>query len=355
MRSLIFIYALLLLATPAPAQKIQMTTSSAVLDQVTISDVDFVRSTTPKWLFTIELSVDPPDESVKDLVIAIRSDLSFVSGRAEQDVMIMQSLPFDVKGRRSFTNLDLGRPGIKGQYTFDATKISRLGIKDVALFSTRLPAGTYTLNISVYQNLNGFPSSELAHGKIVFVISNPSTVELLFPTDGDAGIGQYPLFQWIYDGPQSRISVYERLSERGSLEDAASGVPQLVQEVSGTSFLYPTSGARVLQPGKSYVWFVEGLVQSAGGTIQMVRSQLRSFSVAVPGASAAISAESLLDILERALGQKYKPVFDQLRNGEYSAIGQLTLNGVLITPEQLYPLIKRLQEDPDIVQAVRVE
>jgi hypothetical protein len=189
----------------------------------------------------------------------------------------------------------------------------------------------------------------------VFVISNPSTVELLFPPDGDTGVGQYPLFQWIYDGPQSRISVYERLSEQGSLEDAASGVAQLVQEVPGTSFLYPTSGARVLQPGKSYVWFVEGLVQSAGGTVQTIRSQLRSFTVAIPGTSSTAPTESILDILERALGPKYKSIFDQIRSGEYSASGQLTQDGSSITPEQLRSLVNRFQENPDIVRAVRVE
>lgn len=351
-RSLAVFCTFLLLAARVPAQKIQMTTSAAVLDQVTISDVDFARSTSPKWLFTIELSVDPPDESVKDLVIAITGDLSFASGRAEQDVMILKSLPFELKGRRVFTNIDLGQPGIKGEYRFDNTKIDRLGVKDIALSSTRLPSGIYTLNISVYQNLSGFPGTELAHGKIVFVISNPSTVELLFPPDGDTGVGQYPLFQWIYDGPQSRISVYERLPEQSSLEDAASGVAQLVKEVPGTSFSYPSSGARVLQPGKSYVWFVEGLIQSAGGTVQTVHSQLRSFTVAIPGPP---PAESILDILERALGPKYKSIFDQIRSSEYSASGQLTLNGSSITLEQLRALVNRFQENPDIVRAVRVE
>jgi hypothetical protein len=354
-RSLAVFCTLLLLATRVPAQKIQMTTSAAVLDQVTISDVDFGRSTSPKWLFTIELNADPPDESVKDLVIEITGDLKFASGKAEQDVMILKSLPFELKGRRVFTNIDLSRLGIKGEYTFDNTKIDRLGVKYIALSSTRLPSGIYTLNISVYQNLSGSPGPELAHGKIVFVISNPSTVELLFPPDGDTGVGQYPLFQWIYDGPQSRISVYERLSEQGSLEDAASGVAQLVQEVPGTSFLYPTSGARVLQPGKSYVWFVEGLVQSAGGTVQTIRSQLRSFTVAIPGTSSTAPTESILDILERALGPKYKSIFDQIRSGEYSASGQLTQDGSSITPEQLRSLVNRFQENPDIVRAVRVE
>jgi hypothetical protein len=155
----------------------------------------------------------------------------------------------------------------------------------------------------------------------------------------------------VYDGQLSRISVFERLAGQTSLEEATGGVPHLIQEVAGLSFQYPTAGVRTLRPGRSYVWFVDGLLRSAGGTIQVVRSPLRSFTVAgsLPG------EETLLDRLERALGPRYTPLFDQIRANEYTAPGALTLNNSAITPAQVDRLISRIRQNPDCVKGVRVE
>jgi hypothetical protein len=346
----VILCAALLLASTSEAQRIQLATSAAVLDQATISDLDFVRSTTPKWLFTIELRVDPPLESVSNIVVDVNGDLSLADGRSQTDVVTLTTLPFSVNGSLSLTNLDLARSGIRGDYCFYDSKIEQLGIKGVALSGTRLPAGTYTLRLGVH--IRG-SFTELARGKIVFVLTNPSAVELLSPIDGDAAGGQFPLFQWLYDGAESRISVFEKLPGNSSLEDAVTGVPHLVQDVPANSFQYPTAGARVLQPGKSYVWFVEGLVRSAGGIVQTIRSQLRSFTV-VPSGMAA-QAESLLDILERALGPKYSALFEQLRRDEFSTPGLLMLDGTPITPQSLRTLIDQIQQNPDVVHSVRVE
>jgi hypothetical protein len=353
MRIFVLCCAVVLAAVPGPAQSIVMTTASAVLDQATIADVDFVRSTTPKWLFTVDLRVASPGNPVEDLVMEITGDLALANGRSATEVTVLKTLPFTVRESLTLTNLDLARAGIKGEYTFNTSKISELGVKDIALSGTRLPSGTYTLNIVVYKYQNGVPTAEKARGKIVFVLGNPSSVELLFPLDGDNSVGQFPLFQWLYDGQISRISVYERLAGQTSMEEAAGGVPHLVREVSGYSFQYPTAGVRTLQPGRSYVWFVDGLLRSAGGTIQMVRSPLRSFTVSASGGLAL--EESLLDRLERALGPTYRALFDQIRANEYTASGALTLNNSPITPAQLERLITLIRQNPDLVKGVRVE
>lgn len=353
MRTLALCCAMVLAAVPGPAQNIIMTTSSAVLDQATIADVDFVRSTTPKWLFTIDLRVSPPGNPVADLIMEIDGDLALAGGRTGENITVLTTLPFTVNESLTLTNLDLARPGIKGTYTFDTDALTRLGVRDIALSGTRLPSGTYTLNIVVYKLQDGQRTSVKARGKIVFVLGNPSSVELLFPSDGDAMVGQYPLFQWLYDGQLSRISVFERLPGQASPEEATAGVPHLVQEVAGLSLQYPASGVRTLQPGKTYVWFVDGLLRSAGGTVQTARSSLRSFTVTAGGAP--IPTESLLDRLERALGPRYKTLFDQIRANEYEASGVLTLNNTPITPAQLDTLITLIRRNPDLVRGVHVE
>jgi len=343
----------LLAVAPAAAQHVVMTTSSAVLDQATIADVDFVRSTTPKWLFTIDLRVASPGNPVEDLVLEITGDLALANGRSATGITVLRTLPFTVTESLTYTNLDLARPGVRGEYTFYSDKLSALGVKDIALSGTRLPAGTYTLNIVIYKYQNGVPTAEKDRGKIVFVIGNPSSIELLFPPDGDKTVGLFPLFQWLYDGPLSRISVFERLPGQASLEEAAGGVPHIVQEVSGLSFQYPTSGVRALQSGKSYVWFVEGLLRSTGGTVQAVRSPLRSFTVSSDGSP--VPEESLLDRLERALGPAYKALFDQIRANEFTSAGVLTLDDTAITPAQIEQLIALIRQNPGLVKGARVE
>ncbi len=336
-----------------PAQNIIMTTTSAVLDQATIADVDFVRSTTPKWLFTIELLVSPPGNPVADLILEMDGDLALANGRTGENVTVLTTRPFTVNGSLTLTNLDLASPAFKGTYRFNTDALTQLGVKDIALSGTRLPAGTYTLNIVVYKLENGQRTAEKARGKIVFVLGNPSSVELLFPTNGDSMVGQFPLFQWLYDGQLSRLSVFERLPGQASLEEATSGVPHLVQEVTGLSLQYPTSGVRALQPGKTYVWFVDGLLRSAGGTVQTARSTLRSFTVSTGGPDPR--EETLLDRLEQALGPKYKSLFDQIRANEYHSSGVLRLNNIPITPDRLDTLITLIRQNPDLVRGVHVE
>ena len=353
MKPLALCCAIVLSAVPGLAQNIVMTTSAAVLDQATIADVDFLRSTTPKWLFTIDLRVSPPGTPVTDLVLEIRGELALAGGRTEDNVTVLITRPFTVNEARTLTNLDLALPEIRGLYAFNTDALNRLGVKDIALSGTRLPAGTYTLNITVYQLQNGQRGPEKAHGKIVYVLGNPSSVELLFPADGDPAVGQFPLFQWLYDGRHSRISIFERLPGQASLEEAIGGVPHVVQEVTGLSFQYPTAGVRSLQPGKTYVWFVDGLLRSAGGTVQSTRSTLRSFTVARGGSETR--EETLLDRLEQALGPRYRSLFDQIRANEFSPSGAPTLDNAPLTPAQIDTLITLIRQNPDLIRRVYVE
>jgi len=58
----------------------------------------------------------------------------------------------------------------------------------------------------------------------------------------------------------------------------------LLTAVSATqSYQYPSAGVRPLLPGKTYVWYVEGLAATSGGTDLVQRSALRWFSVASEG------------------------------------------------------------------------
>jgi hypothetical protein len=353
MRRTILGFLLLACVVPVLAQKIQITATAAPLEQATISDIDFIRSTTPKWLFTLDLMVYPEGNPEADVLLEIRGDVALASGKSEQDVIYLRTKQFHLAPSRTITNLDLRNPDLRDQYTFDENKLTSLGVKGVALSNSLLPAGVYTLNVSVIKILSGLPAGEVAKTKIVYVLRNPSRVELMFPIDGDRAVTPFPLFQWLYDGPSSRLSIYEKLPGQQSPEEAASGVPILQQDVNTNFFQYPSGGVRALQPGKTYVWYIAGRALSAGGTSEDVQSTLRSFTVTRNEGFSSLSA--LLEELERALGPKYQSVFDNIREQGLSSTGTLQLNGTTITAEQLRQLVEQIRMKPESVRSVHLE
>ena len=251
---------------------------------------------------------------------------------------------FVVNGIRSISNLDLDRTVRLARYTVDNQAKRRL--EEVALPTGQIPAGTYSFQVDVTP-VGGTPQGT----GFSITLSNPTTVDLISPIDGDQFAGTFPLFQWLYDGPSSRISVFEKLVGQASLEEAASGVPHYSTTSTTNSLQYPSSGARILEPGKTYVWFVEGLIGSAGGTTVARKSDLRSFTVASIGAQ---SIYSILDELARALPQ-YQSLFDDLKTQGFTNPGTLRLNGSVISVSDLQQLLNTLRLNPDAVTSVELE
>lgn len=358
MRILALSFIALLLAAPATAQiaaeRIEIASTQAVLDQMTISDVDFGRGTTPKWLFTIELRTFPAGSSMTHVFLVLHGDLQLATGEVATDVLSLTTPQFTVNGTKVVTNIDLARMDLRADYRFDDQKIANVGVKDVALATSRLPAGVYTIRVEVFREVGG-NITDLGRPKtpIVYDLRNPSSVELLLPADGDDEIGQFPLFQWLYDGAESRIAVFEKLPGQGSLEETVGGVAHVAQTVRGNSYQYPTGGVRSLRPGATYVWYVEGLSRSSGGTSQPLRSPLRSFTVSSSGDDGR--GQSLLDLLELTLGPQYKQLFDEIRAGELTESGTFRLNDTTLTMDQLLQLLSALRRSPELVRGAHVE
>ena len=358
MRILALFSIALLLAAPATAQfdaeRIEIACTQAVLDQMTISDVDFGRSTTPKWLFTIELRTLPTGSSMTHVYLVLSGDLHLSTGETATDVIRLTTPQFTVNGTKVITNIDLARMELRADYQFDDEKISDVGVKDVALATSRLPAGIYTIRVEAYREVGGnITDLGRPRSPIVYDLRNPSSVELLLPADGDDAIGPFPLFQWLYDGAESRIAIFEKLPGQGSLEETVGGVAHVSQTVRGNSYQYPTGGVRSLRPGATYVWFVEGLSRSSGGTSQPVRSPLRSFAVTSSGKVGP--EQSILDLLELTLGPEYKPLFDQIRANELTESGLFRLNDTTLTMDQLLQLLSALRRSPELVRGARIE
>ena len=313
------------------------------VNQLSLGDLDFLNSATPKWLFTINMTV--PGGGTVTAMMTIHMNIALASGEEYNDAIVISTKPphFTIPGSRSITNLDLGRtiPVNRAQIRDDA----KHRLEETALPGGSIPAGQYRFMVDVTV---GETTSRTA---FEIIISNPTTLELLSPVDGDQFATQFPLFQWIYDGPSSRISIFEELPGQSSLEEAASGVPQFSTTSTSNSLQYPSSGARLLEPGKTYVWFVEGLSNTSGGTSIGRKSALRSFTV---GSDGAQSLSSILDDLARAMPQ-YQSLFNELKSQGFTTAGTLRLNGTTISVTDLQRLLNRLRTSPDAVTSVVVE
>jgi hypothetical protein len=327
-------------------QNITVSVITAPVNTLTFADINLQNATSPKYLFTVTLNaggatVQATMEARLDITLATGEQLGNPAARITTD-------PFTIKGSLVFTNLDLGKGRtitVADSYYDEAAK-QRL--QDVALPSGALPAGRYHFTIDVKPISSGNPGSS----QFTIILTNPSSVDLVFPADGDPAVSPLPLFQWRYDGASSRLSVFEKLIRQGSLEEATEGTPILQTTVNGTTYQYPSAGVRSLQPGKTYVWYVEGLSNVTGSISLPVRSELRSFNVAAAGMPSYLS---YLDDLERALDPKYKPVFDQIRADGLQATGRIKLNGSAISTVDLLKIIQQLRENPDGVLTVGLD
>ncbi len=347
---LLLLTAVLLSSVLCVAQQpptLDVTTQSAQVDRLTLADVDFLHATTPTWLFTIQCRLMGAQTSDADMSVTV--SIALAGGESFPAAFIYRTVPFTINGIRTFTNFDLLDQKLKAEYVTDEAAKKRL--EQIALPSGSLPAGVYTFDVLV-NLLKDRNAIQHATARFQFVLSNPSLLELIFPLDAERNASRFPMFQWNFDGKGSRLSVFDKLPSQSSLEEATTGIPYLVTDLSATSFLYPQGGVRPLEPGKTYVWFVEGLYGTSGGAGGTIRSRLRSFTVA-SGADPAL--RTMLDDLERALGQKYHPLFQLIRAGNLTPTGTIRIDGVSVSTVELLQYINQIRNSPDNVLSADLE
>ncbi len=333
------------LVVAAQGPTVDIVTSVASVEKLSLSDIDYINATAPKWLFSIQVRVlGAATTDISEMRITL--DATLASGESFPNASTYVTVPFTVQGTRTFTNIDLMDKSLQKDYDFDNAAKQRF--EETALPSGFVPAGVYRFRVAV----TVARTQQTTTADFRFVLTNPSLVDLISPADRETSPTQFPLFQWKFDGVLSRLSVYEMLPGQTSLEEAASGVPHLVTELPGTTFLYPSSGVRSLEQGKTYVWFVEGAFATSGGTSYSLKSPLRSFSIASNPNQVLLG---MLRDLEDALGPKYRSLFDQIREEGLSPTGQLRINGANVTPADVLRLIGQFRRSPASVQAAELE
>lgn len=314
---------------------------------LSVNDVDFVHSTTPKWIFTIALNAE--DAAPVSVSMKMQIDIHLATGEDLFGFLTLTTNAFTITGQRTITNFDLKDPALAREYVINGSHKKKL--EDVALSSGLLPAGVYKFFVEV-EPADGRGTSR---DQFQLELTNPSTVELISPFDRDTFVNEFPLFQWRGDAPEWRISIFQKLDGQSGYEDIASGVPYFTATTKSQSLQYPGNGSRLLQPGETYVWFVEGLIVGAGGDVQGFKSALRQFTIGKNEIHIATgSMATFLDELERALGPRYKSLIDQIRSQSLSS-GTMLLNGSAVSQSEVLQILERLRENPDALTSVTLE
>lgn len=335
----------------APGQvgdDITLTITSANIQQLLPSQLDFQNFPNTIWLFTIKIEVKNPNQR----------DIRFINGNITaqlkdgEEIVLLEdggfySEPFMVDNAKTITNLDFGNSiTIRN---FKVTSEARNKIIEPALASGKIPSGTYTFDINVEDvNVVGAKSTKT----FVLNIESPSQIELRSPREGEV-TNEFPFFEWSYDGQEVELTINEKPPTM-SREEAIGRLPIVFKHVyiSANSFQYPPSGERPLQKGKTYVWRVVGKVRAASG-YQNIESPLSLFKI--EDDINIVKRSELLDRLERILGSKWQKVLDKVKEKELNPTEIFYLNNKQLSNAELEDVLNFLEQNSSSVEQVTID
>lgn len=249
-------------------------------------------------------------ETQENLYLHVRVESTSEGTLVEMDQEQSFSLSPNQTVRANNNGLQEGLPGIETTPTFSGglTNAGEEFVNDLE-GQTQLPNDQYTLTLAVYQGANRPGGGKPLDRSSATVGSSPSadvaSIYINRP-GGEVGSGldpvintQRPTFNWAGEsGLDYRLVVVQsggQDSPEALIESAEGTGPILVgnsnrnstllehemadARLSSNSFQYPSSSVKQLQPGKTYLWRVSALVQTAEGE-NVIPSAIWSFSIA---------------------------------------------------------------------------
>jgi hypothetical protein len=302
-------------------------------------------------LFTMTLT---SDRAVNVSVgIRLEAETRFTQGPIEIFSGITRPVSLEANTPRFFTNRDLGKGGVLELIDHELIDIvdpspDTRQFVDVVRGTGKLPDGLYNFYLTAYIPASTAPPygpfEELQSIERQLNIVNPTRVELLSPYDGERVVTQFPLFQWRSDTRRVILRVFEIPQGARSLDETITGIPHLERPISDSNqFFYPQTGAgiRSLEPGKSYVWYIEGLYRTSANIEEAITSELYEFTIVDPAQYS--SSDYFLMQLERLLGSEYPDILTQLEQGHIEFTGEIFLDGASITRAEFGMIIDAIR------------
>ncbi len=234
------------------------------------------------------------------------------------------------------------------------------------------PTGVYRFKLSAIDVSTGTNYNDNQEGDHELIITNPTTIELLFPGSSvsDNNIEEvattFPFFQLFSDVNPGFASynvwVYEKFPEDQTVQDVLSHPAMFeVQGLSQNFFQYPTSSddisllagtvqgpIRPLEAGKTYYWQAESVVETLTGDL-VLQSDVFRFRI-VDLNQVANSSPQIIAFLQQILGTNYEAVLQQLQEKGFEPNGTLTLNGSTIDVNQLLQVLTQVLQGNMVVE-----
>ncbi len=390
-------------------------TSSGILDLRTnyfynfevyyLLDFDFNNARNNPDMFSYSLSYTPFDPQGSAIKIKIEFEwLATVPAlnMSNKRILYILSRPFDFKGEVVLTSRDIDQnmnsiyytDGRKVPISIDVFEQDLTKLKSVITQTGKLPAGSYVFKLNITNEYGSQLKSQIQE----IVVSNPTTLELIAPggvlEDNIEIATPFPQFQWesidfMWSGrncpscgygirvtefdPSRHSSVEEALHDNANLPYPDNGgyyklpsmsvatQPGLDLYTAGTTFQYPLTGAKPLEPGKTYVWQIRKTYPTTSGP-ETVESQIFAFKVKSTSTTSSTSAFASADLGQylTLLSQLLPPdLYNRLFTGElngYSPTGVVTLNNTqTLTYEQLTQLVAQFLAGQLTIKSVTVE
>ena len=343
--------------------------------QVVDADVFYISDTSFKlqniatpgrspFLLTFHVTSNQNTDAIFGLEVI--ADIDVIGSYVEIYKGFTSPISLQANQRRIFSNRDLAKGGVLEIYedeTIDisASRSTARRLIDVIRATSRLPDGTYIFRITAYRpgqtSYPYHPLLELQTVERYLKIINPSRIDLLSPSDGEKLLTQYPLFQWRSDTHTVILRVFEIRSETQTRDEVLTGVPHLSRRITGgqNQFFYPQAqpGVRNLEPGKSYVWNIEGLYRTSANTEETIPSEIFTFTVLGPFQVSSVDA-FLLHLKNITKGM-FDEIIEEIARSNLQSIDDFYLDNLQISQQEYRAIMAALENRAKNAEIVNIE
>ncbi len=315
------------------------------------------------------------DEGVRILFSVISNGVVFVEGQSNVFQLPPGVFIFPSSQLNTGTAFINSQEIKIGKYQIDFASIQDLEKKVIK--TGKLPAGVYEFRVELLRDPPvGAPIPDLNPGDNILTITNPTTIEPLYPglRVNSLEVPEIPTttpyFVWQSDAEFFNLYVYRKY-EADDIQDVLSRDPILfLESYPGQIFQFPSESepliffnsigdpigrsigaVRLIEPGNIYYWFVEALIPTASGVAQLP-SDVFQFKVSDREKS-AMDSDLILAYLRQILGERFDESMEPLKG--FSPSGAILLNGAPANVQVLEELVSQFVSGKAVLQEVFVQ
>jgi len=326
-----------------------------------LKDFDITRPASGPPIFFLDLinNDEVPHRVILRLRVESQRHGELSRGRTDE-FLVRPGPPLTLSNRELFANAG---PYRLVEYSINDDAVNQLVNSIMA--TGKLPSDVYSFDIVVETVRTGSVDQD----RFDIRVSNPQKLDLLFPGRSAAGnfkdcppiFTHLPQFRWESEMRRFRVVIAE-VRPGDDPESALAQEPRFVKffviggrdlgeklqtireevvPLAGPSFQYPPSGeVLTFRPGRTYVWRVEGIVETSSGPIT-TQSEIYCFRLARLDNMRGRAREFEF-LLRNILGADYDKLFGDGGELEEYTPTRLMLNGEPVTLGQLMRRMHKL-------------